>query len=269
MKSTLLSFLNVFRPLHKVEIIPLLPEESIQNEQYSQAVQSSNAVSSEPSVVYTTTQLKKIVAFLLREAAKIRESINRLSLVRADKRLSDLSKKRKNTPEANGNLQTCKIPETSVPTMDSDVFNNEDTLVKTILDQAQAQLALSENIEDVAYVFKQLEERIGKEEFVIAIMISYICEERFWKRYGYSSMKKFLDDLPDVCKVSRQTFYNAAQAGEVIRYLSRPSCPENLRQKLDLTPAFFYQNYSKLKFLYKMFHEWNMPLDFNGRTKSI
>ena len=186
--------------------------------------------------------------------------------------------------KTNGNTQFGKVSNTSVPTTDdisiketsihyssvpedlaSQTENNAtidgdmDLFLKSILSQTQAKLAFSENIHDVANVFKQAEELIGKADFVVAIMISYIREERLWKRYGYASMNRFLDDLPGVCKVSRQTFNNAAQAGDVIRYLSSLH-PKSVVKGLDfsLTPALLYRNYSKMKFLYRIFYVWNM-----------
>jgi len=189
--------------------------------------------------------------------------------------------------EINGDTQIRKVLETNVSTT-ADVYNietsnnndglisevsfishsndaivdgNMDLFLKSNLDQMQAKLALSENIDDVADVFKQIDERIKKSEYVIAIMVSYISEEKHWERFGYSSMRKFLDDLPSVCKVSRQTFINAAQAGKVIRFLSSPFLHGTpTKPTFALTPALLYRNYSKLRFLYRLMYIWNLVI---------
>ena len=144
---------------------------------------------------------------------------------------------------------------------DAIINGDMDLFLKSILNQLQVKLALSEDINDVEVVFKQIDENIGKTEFIAAVMISYIHDERLWFRYGYPSMDKFLDDLPGVCKITRQTFTNAAQAGMVIRYLSSPN-PIITGSGLgfELTPASLHKNYSKIKFLYRILFVWGMYL---------
>ena len=135
-----------------------------------------------------------------------------------------------------------------------------EVFVNTILDQALAKLALSKDINDVVEAFKAIDERLMKAEFVMAVMISHIQDERLWQRFGYSSLSKFLDDLPDVCKVSRQVFTNAANAGKVIRHLSSLLVEPTLQPEFKLTHAVFYRNFTKLQFLYRMMFVWRMPL---------
>jgi len=142
-------------------------------------------------------------------------------------------------------------------------FNNGDVdaFINATLDDITAKLVLSQNIDDIAEAFKRIDERMGKAEFVIAIMTAVILENKLWKRCGYSSMSRFLNDLSGICKVTRQTFYNAAQAGQIIRCLSCYN-PKAIVHDLDfsLAPAFFYKNYAKVKFLYRIFYVWNQPL---------
>lgn len=159
----------------------------------------------------------------------------------------------------NGNIASSAL--SLLTDNDAIIGGDMDLFLKSILDQGQAKLALSEDINDVADVFRQMDERSGKAEFVIAVMLSFIHEEKLWMQYGYSSMTKFLDDLPSVCKVTRQTFTNAAQAGKIIRYLSAPffQTPDS-KLDFELTPALLYRNYSKVKFLYRIFYVWNLYL---------
>ena len=144
-----------------------------------------------------------------------------------------------------------------IPDDDAIIDGNLDRFFKTFLEKAQVRLAVSKNIQDVVDVFKQLDERIGKAEFVIAVMIGFIKSNELWKRYGYSSMNKFLDDLPSVCRVSRQTFTIAAQIGELIAFISRTGDCYNL----NITPSSLHRNYSKVKFLYRMYFVWRIPPD--------
>jgi hypothetical protein len=174
-------------------------------------------------------------------------------------------------------------PEANALKADDDaiVDGNINGFIKTVLDQAQVQLALSENIQDVANVFKQVEVLIGKAEFVLAMMISTMCRDRLYKTYGYASISKFIDDLPSVCRVSRQTFSNAAQVGFFISLLPAihiyspadpslyPYSPGNDAEiekyshfisKHKFTPELLYGNYSKIKFLPRMLYDWHLPM---------
>jgi len=148
----------------------------------------------------------------------------------------------------------------SIPEREATMDGDMEVFINSVLEQTYAKLAISSNINDVAEAFKAIDECLIKAEYAIAIMISYIQEEKLWQRYGYSSMDKFLDDLPDVCKVSRQTFTNAANAGKVIRYLSSPFVEASLQLKFKLTQAVFYRNFSKMQFLYRLVFVWRMPL---------
>ena len=137
-----------------------------------------------------------------------------------------------------------------------------DTFINNSLNQLTAKLALSNNIDDIATAFKQIDQLLGKTDFVIAVMISVIHEKKLWKRFGYPSMSRFLDDLPGVCKVSRQVFNNAAQAGQVIRHFSSPLFRYSKSELYSsLSPAIFYNNYSKIRFLYRIFFVWKIPLE--------
>jgi hypothetical protein len=147
-----------------------------------------------------------------------------------------------------------------IPDSEAIIDGNMERFINTVLDKSVAELLLSKSIEDVAIAFRQIEDRIGKMEFVIAILISVIREEKLWKRFGYSSMNKFLDDLPDVCKMSRQSFTDAAQAGQVIRLLTAPLREGIFRVDFPLDYAFFYRNYAKVKFLYRIVFVWHLRL---------
>ena len=158
-------------------------------------------------------------------------------------------------------INSCKAQEVLYSFDDNEaiVDGNKDLFLNTILNQGLAKLAASEDINDVADAFRQMDNLIGKAEYVLAIMISYIREQKIWKHYGYSSMNKFLDDLPVVCKWSRQTINNAAQAGQIICHLSGPAISyTGMQLDFTLTPAFFYRNYAKVKFLYRIFYIWNL-----------
>jgi len=147
-----------------------------------------------------------------------------------------------------------------IPANEAIIDGDMDGYIKTILNQVSAKLALAEDINDVADAFRQIDERIGKAEFVISVMISVIREEKRWKKFGYTSMNSFLDDLSGTCKMSRQTFTNAAQTGQVIRYLSGLLTKSALKLEINLTPAFFYRNYAKVKFLYRIMFVWRLSI---------
>ena len=139
-----------------------------------------------------------------------------------------------------------------------------DLFINTTLKQCHAKLVLSKDINDVTDVFKQLDELLGKSEFIIAVMLSVIQEDKLWEVYGYKSMNMFLDDLPSACKVTRQTINNAIQAGKIIRELSGFLIRYIIGLDSFLTPSSLYRNYSKLKFLYRMKFVWKI-----GITKEV
>ena len=252
MKGTILSFLNVFRSDATGEMNIKLPDNGNECEQFSMSSQTSDECVPPNEIETICTQTKGVSLLIKSSFELIKEAI---------KSVSQLIKK-KQTPDISV-IDDSVYQNVSEPSLINDTIidGDMDLFFKSILNQAQANLALSENINDVANIFKQAEELIGKADFVIAIMISYIREEKLWKRYNYNSIDDFLKDLPSVCKVSRQTFNNAAQAGDIIRYLSSLH-PEAIVQGLNfsLTPALLYRNYSKLKFLYRIFYIWNIRI---------
>jgi hypothetical protein len=121
--------------------------------------------------------------------------------------------------------------------------------LKLNFDEAFNTLALSKSLEDIARAFKIAEERIGKNEFVTAILLYRIYKCSLWENLGYVSLSDFLRDLPDECKVSRQSFLTSVHIGQV---LSKPMCFDHVRlvDNFPVTPALFHQNYSKIPLLW-------------------
>jgi len=162
------------------------------------------------------------------------------------------------TVSKNDNL----IPETFSATpnikkniLDKDIY----TFTKKVLDYTYLKLAFSKNITDTLDVFKHLTELLGKIDFLISIMFSVIYDNKLWIDYGYNSLDRFLDNLPSVYRISRQTFINIALAGKMIRYFGTNN---NIEKKLglELTPKLFFRNYSKIKLLYRIHYIWKLDI---------
>ena len=135
-------------------------------------------------------------------------------------------------------------------------------LIKRVLDYSYSELAFSDSISDVLKAFKQLSLLIGKIDFVFAILFSVMYEEKVWIRYGFNSLDSLLNCLPNVYRISRQTFINFSMAGKMIRYFS--ISPQIIISDTIhcFTLSLFHRNYSKLKFLYRIHYIWKLDITY-------
>jgi hypothetical protein len=163
--------------------------------------------------------------------------------------------------------QALTVTVEATPTVNKATYENTidtkiDAMISNCLDEMTVKLALSKNIDDVATAFREIDQLLWKNDYVISIMICLILEFKQWEKFGYLSLSDFLSDLAAKCNVSRQAFYAAAQAGKVIRRFSGPmyEIAGNELYK-SFTPAFFYGNFSKIKFLYKILFVWEIIID--------
>jgi hypothetical protein len=146
---------------------------------------------------------------------------------------------------------------------ESIVDDNISSLINKILDYSSLKLAFSDVISDVLIVFKNVTELIGKIEFIFAILFSVIYDEKRWINYGFPSLDSFLDSLPNVYRISRQTFINIAISGKMIRFFGCWSfVKDSFGNSFKLTPLLFHRNYSKLKFLYRIQFIWKLDITY-------
>jgi hypothetical protein len=134
-------------------------------------------------------------------------------------------------------------------------------VIEGVLDYTHLTLAFSDDITDVLIVFRHITERLGEIDFLLAIMFSAIYEDRLWIKYGFESLDSFLDNLPSVYRISRQTFINTSIAGKMIRYFATGLLTEqSLGLDFKLTPKLFHRNYSKIKLLYRIHFICELPI---------
>ena len=125
-------------------------------------------------------------------------------------------------------------------------------------DEVFANLLKAKTLEEFSDVFLEAEVRIGKVEFVNAILLYWIKTEKLYIRFGYTSVESFLHDLPATCNMTRQTFYNYVAAGFILGQANYFFGIEAYK----ITPDIFHRNFSKLPILYGAFkHHYYQSFD--------
>ena len=163
--------------------------------------------------------------------------------------------------ETNENIDTAIISDsTSTITENKEnIFDEEIKIViQRVLDYTHSKYIHSDNISDFLIIFKHTKELIGKLDFLCSILFYNINEEKLYKKWGFKSIEKFLDSLPSLYRVSRQTFYNMTLVGKMICYFSIWHNDSILEFKL--TPKLFHCNYSKIKLLYRIHYIYKLDI---------
>jgi hypothetical protein len=113
-------------------------------------------------------------------------------------------------------------------------------------DEPFRRLLFSETLEDVVEAFKIAEFRIGKAEYVTAIMLYHIHENQkeLLPKFGYKTLGSFIRNLNAYGIGQRQSFYKAVRVGEVL--YRNMNFGGNYCKVVQITPELFHKNSCKL-----------------------